>query len=67
MTVSKKHVEGVHFALIPHKCDECCRVFWFEDYAMEKSYFRFLGSIDLNYCQHCRTIQKENDMEEEDG
>lgn len=61
MTLSKKHVEGVHFAYLPHKCDKCSRMFWLEHYTM-KCEFVFLSKIEMKYCSDCRSIEKKEEV-----
>lgn len=62
MTISKKHVEGIHFALLPRKCDKCNRWFLFEKYTMCLESFGWIGPVEFYYCQHCRALRKEDEV-----
>ena len=62
MTLSKKHVEGVHFAYLPHECDKCHRIFWLEHYTMCSEYVGFTKT-EMTFCSECRSIENKEKMD----
>lgn len=48
-----------HFALIPHKCNQCGRIFWLEEYRV---YFKQFGVgskvVKEVYCKDCYLDKK---------